>query len=211
MKKLFALLITAALLLGLGACGGGEDNPTTPPDTTPTQSTAPTSKTLAEGQTRPDPALIRDIEKDSLLLRVESDYAYKFTEEPFTLTATVANTTGQDITFSAGSSMRNVHGEIQVRIGGKRDGQFTDMDVYGKLITADMKLDTLKAGETFTETIRFLPGVPRGDSNNISMEDVDWFPAGEYEGTAVFTYFTGTMEHPGEQKQLDLKFPVILI
>jgi len=40
MKKLFALLMIAALLLGLTACfSGGEDNPTTTPDTMPTQTT----------------------------------------------------------------------------------------------------------------------------------------------------------------------------
>lgn len=45
MKKLFALLMTAALLLGLAACGGGgEDYPTSPSDIAPAQSTAPTGK-----------------------------------------------------------------------------------------------------------------------------------------------------------------------
>jgi len=175
----------------------------------PIESTMPTGKTLSEGQTRPDLALIREDKKDDLLLQVDADYAYKFTEEPFTLTATITNTTGHDITYGAGSGMRNVHQEIQVRIRGKNGAEFTDMDIYGKIMTADMKLDTLKAGETFTETIRFLPGTPRSDSE-INLRDIDWFPAGEYEGTAVFTYFAGTMENPGEQKQLQLEFPVIL-
>jgi len=39
MKKLFELLMTAALLLGLGACGGGEDKSTLPQDTTPASTT----------------------------------------------------------------------------------------------------------------------------------------------------------------------------
>ena len=175
----------------------------------PQQSTMPTSKTLSEGQTRPDLAIRQEAKKDGLLLQVEADYAYKFTGEPFILTATITNTTGHDITYGAGSGMRNVHQEIQVHIRGKNGAEFTDMDIYGKIMTADMKLDTLKAGETFTETIRFLPGAPRSDSE-IDLQDIDWFPAGEYKGTAEFMYFTGTMENPGEQKKLQLEFSVIL-
>jgi len=93
-----------------------------------------------------------------------------------------------------------MHMEIPVSIRGKNNASFTDLDTWGKMMTADYKYATLKAGETFAQTIRFLPGVPDGDM----------FPAGEYEGTAVFTYFTGTMENPGEQKQLQLEFSVIL-
>jgi hypothetical protein len=171
--------------------------------------TMSTGKTLSEGQTRPDLAIRQEAEKDGLLLQVEADYAFKFTEEPFTLTATITNTSGHDITYGAGSGTRNVHQEIQVHIRGKNDAEFTDMDIYGKIMTADMKLDTLKAGETFTETIRFLPGAPRSDSE-IDLQDIDWFPAGEYKGTAEFMYFTGTMKNPGEQKKLQLEFSVIL-
>jgi len=40
----------------------------------PTQSTAPTGKTLAEGQTRPGAAIRQETEKDGLLLRVEAGY-----------------------------------------------------------------------------------------------------------------------------------------
>ena len=188
MKRFFALALACLLLLGLAACGGNEDNSAMSPEPTPTQTSG---KTLAEGQTRPDLALMRDVEKDGLLLRVESDYAYKFTEEPFTLTATVTNTTGRDIAYGANSSTLNMHQEILVRIPG-----FTDLDIEGKMMTEDYRFATLMAGETFTETIRFSPNA---------------LPAGEYEGTAVFTYYPNyDPANPGEAKQLQLEFSVIL-
>jgi hypothetical protein len=133
----------------------------------------------------------REIRQDGLVLRVLTYYEKNFTGEPFTLTAAVTNTTGRDITYGANSSTLNMHQEIKVNIPG-----FTDLDIDGKMMTEDYRFATLKAGETFTETIRFSPGA---------------LPAGEYEGTAVFTYYTGTGENPGDARQLELKFPVILI
>ena len=57
MKKLFALLAALALLLGLGACvGGGQDNPTTAPETTPSQTTTTGPKLTTQGTThKPSP------------------------------------------------------------------------------------------------------------------------------------------------------------
>ena len=206
MKRFFALALACLLLLGLAACGGNEDNPATSPEPTPTQTSG---KTLAEGQTRPALALIREVEKDGLLLRVESDYAYKFTEEPFILTATVTNTTGKDITYGVGSGTPNVHKEMLVNIPG-----FTDMDIYGKMFNEMYMFATLKAGESFTETIRFMPGIPRSSSvDDVALpdKDINWLPAGEYEGTAVFTYYPNyDPANPGEAKQLQLEFSVIL-
>jgi len=188
MKRFFALALACLLLLSLSACGGNEDNPAMSLGLTPTQTSG---KTLAEGQTRPDLAIRQETEKDGLLLRIEADYAYKFTEEPFTLTATVTNTTGEDITYGVGSGTPNVHQEILVRIPG-----FTDLDIEGKMMTVDYRFATLMAGETFTETIRFSPNA---------------LPAGEYEGTAVFAYYPNyDPANPGEAKQLQLEFSVIL-
>jgi len=70
----------------------------------------------------------------------------------------------------------------------------------------------LKAGETITLTIRFLPGEPRGEyQGDLSEQEINWYPAGEYQGTALFTWYTGTKENPGEEKKLRLEFPVVLI
>jgi len=177
----------------------------------------PTLPTTTEpvSKTRPDIAMSRKTEHDGLVLQIDTGYQHQYTGEPFTLTATVTNTTGKDITYGVGSGTPNMHMEIQVSIYGPNTAMFVDMDTYGKVHTDDYRYTTLKAGETFTQTIRFLPGTPTGSDGEISMDDVAWFPAGEHEGEARFTYFTGTGENPGENpgevKHLQLSFPVILI
>lgn len=158
----------------------------------------------------------REIKKDGLVLEAGTGYQHQFTGEPFTLTASITNTTGHDITYGVGSGTPDMHREIEVVIGPKSGyGSFIDMDTWGKLMTADYKFATLKAGETFTETIRLIPGTTfanyREDVDVLSSPEFSWFPAGEYQGTAVFTYYTGTGENPGKAKKLQLEFPVILI
>jgi len=173
----------------------------------------PTLPTTTEpvSKTRPDIMMIRETEHDGLVLRVETGYQHYFTGETINLTATVTNTTKQDVTYGVGSGTPNMHMEIQVSIYGYNNAMFVDMDTYGKIHTDDYKHATLKAGETFTQTIRFMPGTPRGSGDEIDMEDVVWFPAGEYVGEARFTYIIGTGENPGEVKHLRLDFPVILV
>ena len=198
-RRFFALLLVGVMVLACAGCG-----------------TAPSSDSLTEpgtsvpppGTTRPDINLLREVEQDGLVLRVFSEYQYKFTGEPFTLTASITNNAGRDITYGAGSGMPNMHDEIQVRIA----PDFIDMDTYGIIRVAFLRFATLKAGETITLTIRFLPGEPRGEyQGDLSEQEINWYPAGEYQGTALFTWYTGTKENPGEEKQLRLEFPVVLI
>ena len=156
--------------------------------------------------------MTREATQDGLVLRVETGYQQKLTDEPFTLTVSVTNTTKKDITYGAGSGTPNMHQEIPVSIRGKGNVQFIDMDTWGKIMTDDFKFATLKAGETYTQAMRFLPGTPLGDyQQELSKQDIAWFPAGEYQGTAVFTWYTGTGWEPGETKELKVEFPVILV
>jgi len=185
MKKMLSMLIAALLCLALfGACGAkpaGPDPSTSVPAMT----------------TRPDLALHVEAEKDGLVLLVDTGYKYLFAGEPFVLTASIANTTDKDITYGAGSGTPNMHMEIPVCF----EPYFIDMDTYGKIMTDDYRFATLKAGETFTQTMNLMPGPAIGD----------WYPAGEYKGTATFSWITGTPDDPGETKLLELEFSVILI
>ena len=212
-KRFFALMLAGVLLLACAACGGGPvgDNPPTGTITTiatepstSTPSTAPGSKGKMN----------REVEKDGLVLRIVTDYQHRYnTGEPFTLIASITNTTERDIAYNLPSCTPDMHLEIQVSINGLDIAEFIDVDTYGKGMDLGEKSAVLKAGETFTEMIRFLP-VPAASIDHwrdISLQEIDWFASGEYTGTAVFAWITGTHDNPGEEKQLQLEFPVVLI
>ena len=151
-----------------------------------------------------------EIERDGLLLRVQENSIGHFAGEPFALTASITNTGKNDITYGVGTGTPGMHMEIQVRIEGPNDAQFTDMDTWGRIMTMDYKFATLKAGGTYTQEMRLLPGVPQGYSDKIALDAVNWFPAGEYRGTATFTHYPSG-GFSGEAVQMVLAFPVVLV
>jgi len=186
MKRFIPLALACVLLLSLAACA------VTPPGEPTTTTTAPPATTEQSRRTRQPITMSREIRQDGLVLRVLTYYEKNFTGEPFTLEAAITNTTGRDITYGVGSGTPNVHLEIRVSIPG-----FTDLDLEGKMFDEMYKFTALQAGEAFTETIHFSPNA---------------LPAGEYEGTAIFTYYPAyDPMNPGEAKQIELKFPIILI
>jgi len=204
MKKIVSALIAALLCLTLfSACGSAPAEPD-PSTAAPPVTSAPAMTT------RPDIAMQREAEKDGLVLRVDIGYLYQFAGESFVLMASITNTTDKAITYGVGSGTPDVHMEISVRM----EPGFIDMDIFGKAWTEDYRWATLKAGETFTQTMNLLPGsVVEGDVHwaNLGAQAVSWHPAGEYKGTASFAWITGTPDDPGETKRLELEFPVILI
>ncbi len=178
---------------------GRFDRPTSSPSSSVTESLS---------KTRPPISMLCETEKEGLLLRVASGYQHHYTGEPFTVKASITNTTLRTVNYGVASGASNMHFEIPVTI----PPGFIDMDTYGKLYTADFRIKKLKPGETFTETIRFLPGTPRENNGmTLDLENIEWFPAGQYTGTAVFTWFTGTAENPGKTKRMELAFPINLI
>jgi len=150
----------------------------------PKQSVAPTSTAVSSSKTRQPITMSRETKHDGLVLKVFTGYQHQFTGEPFTLTATITNTTGKDITYGVGSGTPNVHLEIPVRIPG-----FTDFELEGKMWTEDYRFATLRPAKPSQRPSGFRRGA---------------LPAGEYEGTAVFTYYIGTGENPGDAKRLEL-------
>ena len=66
MRKLLSLALTAAIMLGLGACFGG-DKPTTAPDTTPVQTT------IATQEATPMPTADSDIEFTTQVVEAATD------------------------------------------------------------------------------------------------------------------------------------------
>jgi len=177
-------------------------------------SPAPTTTQAPPSRTRQSITMTREIKQDGLVLKVFTGYQHQFTGEPFTLTATVTNTTDKDIVFGADNTP-DLHSEIRVSIPGTNDGAFTDIDIWGKLSDLNYKYVVLKAGETYTQTMRFLPGKALGSyRDDLSKQDIDWFPAGEYEGTAIFAWhpeYPDAGLGPRDAKLIELRFPVILV
>ena len=199
LSALFAALLCFALISGCGSTPGASGPSTSVPAMT----------------TRPDLAMQREAEKDGLVLRVDIGYLYQFAGEPFVLTASITNTTGEDITYGVGSGTLDMHMEIKVRM----EPDFIDMDTYGKAWNEEYRYATLKAGETFTQTVNLLPGAINTESDaywnawaDLDVQTIDWYPAGEYKGTATFSWIPGTPEgFEGNSALIELEFPVILI
>jgi len=195
MKKILSALIAALLCLALlCACGNTSNEPD------------PTSGPAM--RTRPAITMQREAEKDGLILRVFTGYAHQLAGEPFVLTASITNTTGMDITYGVGSGTLNMHMEIKV------ETPFIDMDTYGKAWTEDYRWATLKAGETFAQTMNLLPGYVIESGAywaDLDAQEIEWYPAGEYKGTASFVWISPTDNPGGGNNQLlELEFPVIL-
>jgi len=202
MKKIVFALIAALLCLALFSACGVSPNEPDPIALTP-------STSGAETWTRPAIEMNREAEKDGLILRVSTSYQHQLTGEPFVLTASVTNATDEDITYGVPSGTPDMHLEIAVRI----EPDFIDMDAYGKAMTNDYRYAVLKAGETFTQTMNLLPGTASGGYwADLSTQTIDWYPAGEYKGTAVFFWIPGTPEgFEGNSERLELEFPIMLI
>lgn len=204
-----AALSTDAQTTRSGAAGRSTKATTT---STSSKSSTKTTTAVSPSRTRPAIAMHREAKKDGLLLQVSTSYQHQFAGEPFTVTASITNTTRHDITYGLPSGTPNMHLEIRVAVRGENNIEFIDMDTHGKAMTEDYKYAVLKAGETFTQTIRFLPGYGTGGYwADLSSQTIHWYPAGTYNGTAKFSWMTGTAAQPGETKHVQLDFPVILV
>ena len=195
-------ILTAAVLLCMALTGGCGKTMGTPTTTAPAGGADPLLRT------RDNVELLREAEQDGLLLRVHSPYQQQFKGEVFTVTASVTNTTNRDILYDVLTGVPDMHHEIQVTI----EPGFLDMDTFGKFQSGEYRYATLRAGETFEQTIRFLPGVPKGASLEIDLDNMNWFPAKDYTGVALFTWYTGnSAAEPGETRELRVEFPVSVI
>jgi len=134
----------------------------------------------------------------------------------FSFAYRITNTTGHDLTYGVGSGTLNMHMEIKVRM----EPDFIDMDTYGKAWNEEYRYATLKAGETFKQTMNLMPGAINTESDaywngywaDLSAQEIDWYPPGEYRGTAVFSWIPGTPEgFEGNSERLELEFPIMLI
>lgn len=203
MKRLRIFAPLMALLMLLAACA-----PVQEPDEPSEPAASGTAATMA----RAEVFMLRELAQDGLLLRVSTNYQEYAVGESILLEATVTNTGDKAVTYGAGSSTPDVHQEIPVEIGRAQGAGFVDRGLYGRFWTDDYGFAVLQPGESVTLSYEFLPGYPQNSSGDLrDLEQMNWYPAGEYTGTAAFTRYSGTGENPGEATRMELEFPVVLV
>ncbi len=126
-------------------------------------------------------------EKDGVVLEVHAPHVVIPSIE-FEVCAIVRNTTDENMSvfIPYGADNPNTHQEIKVTIS---DGKnfFTDIDVHGKEFADAERVFTLHSGETYTQTMHFMPGKITSISDGKPDAFFENYPSGEYKGTATFT------------------------
>ncbi len=146
-------------------------------------------------------------EKDGILLKVSAPKNVVPSIE-FEVIATVTNNSRKDITFTIPFCADNTHTEIRVKI---TDGEnsFTDNDIHGKSFPELTKDVTIKSGESYTQTMHFMPG--RYTSDILGHPDAlfENCKDGEYTGTATFYWHKAEGEY--DTNSISVEFPVTLL
>lgn len=133
--------------------------------------------------------------------------------ENFVLTAKATNNTGKTIYVSLPTGTPDMHFEIDVVIEDESGKRFVDLDTQGKAYTCDMKTVSVKNGETITQVMNMAPGYLIDGSMYPFGEEIKYFPAGTYKGTASFiwhdSYNPETLEYGDEhRKVIEFDVPV---
>ena len=108
--------------------------------------------------------------------------------ENFVLTASATNNTGKTIYVSLPTGTPDMHFEIDVVIEDENGRRFVDLDTQGKAYTCDMKTISVKNGETITQVMNMSPGYLIDGSMYPLGEEINYFPAGTYNGTATIIW-----------------------
>jgi len=157
-----------------------------------------------------DSLQVYQAEKNGLLLTVTLPRTILVGRD-FTLTATILNQTEEDALYILPSSSEDMHLEIRVSIIANGI-EFIDADIFGKAKNEELKLATLKVGEQFEETIRFVPGWQSGGSWQILDEaEISYFSPGIYQGTATFRWGGDPAYYYTTSNTLSVEFPVVII
>ena len=213
LHRIAARLLTAILCLTLlAACDGGnaQRDVTT---STAASTTQPTTQPMTVTATAPPTATATDPvvhtkTLDGIQLTVTLAKEKTAVQEDLQLTVRVTNTTQKDIPYTLHSSSENMHFEIPTAIK-RTDGKaMIDRDTYGKFYTDMVRNAVLKAGESFTQTMRFVPGYASGGSDEfLAQAVITYFEAGSFSGTASFRWGN---EGSAKGKTITLDFPVVI-
>jgi len=232
MKRLPALLLSAILCLTLfAACDGGgtPENVTTSTTTVSTaatttaataatttatttaSTTAVTTSATSAPPTAPatDP-VVHTKTLDGIQLTVTLAKAKIAVREELRFSVTVKNTTQKDISYTLSSGSRDMHLEIPTAVKAANGAAWVDLDTYGIPTTSDIREAVLKAGDSFTQTMRLLPSyVTDTRGSRLEDADIEYCPTGSYNGSAAFRWGNSVSDMQ-DGKLLTLDFPVVI-
>ena len=142
---------------------------------------------------------------DGIVLSVYSPENVVFGEK-FYVFAKITNTSSESITYSLPYCTPNMHLEIEINISDNNNKAFIDCDTLGKYVAHLERSETLLPGESFEQTICFLPGWTDDGSIGLEHAKITMFDKGEYTGTAVFNWDTEE-----DIDSISLEFPVVVV
>lgn len=150
-------------------------------------------------------------EDEPVDLSVSIDSGKVIQGEDFVLTARATNNTGETIYISLPTGTPDMHFEIDVVIEDESGKRFVDLDTQGKAYTCEEKTISLKNGETITQVMNMAPGYLIDGSMYPLGEEIKYFPAGTYKGSATFiwhdSYNPDIFEY-GEEHRKIIEFDV---
>lgn len=152
-------------------------------------------------------------EDEAVQLSVEINPSIVKHGESFVLTAKATNLTGETIYVSLPTGTPDMHYEIRVEIEDESGKRFVDLDTQGKAFTCDEKTISLENGETITQVMNMSPGYLIDGSMYPMGEEIKYFPAGTYKGSATFfwhdRYVPDIFEYGEEhRKVIEFEIPV---
>lgn len=126
--------------------------------------------------------------------------------EKFYVLAKITNTSSESITYSLPYCTPNMHLEIETNISDNSNKKFIDCDTLGKEMALLERSETLLPGESFEQTICFLPGWTDDGSMGLEHAKITMFDKGVYTGTAVFNWDTEE-----DIDSISLEFPIVIV
>ncbi len=126
--------------------------------------------------------------------------------EKFYVFEKVTNNSSKSITYTLPYCTPNMHLEIETEISDSNNRNFIDCDTLGKELAHAGRSETLLPGESFEQTICFLPGWTDDGSRGLEHAKITMFDKGEYTGTAVFNWDTEE-----DIDSISLEFPVVVV
>ncbi len=109
--------------------------------------------------------------------------------ERFFIIEKVVNNSGKDIYYSLPYYSTKTHLDVRTEIIDKNKKCFIDCDTFGQSYPEATSRRSIREGETYSQTVFFLPGYVTNYASTLEDSKVSMFDKGEYQGSANFNWF----------------------